>query len=167
MKARLVLLCLWAAAALGTAQETPAPARAQDVWVLRLHTPAREYAVRLGSLQTVTLQDYDMRREGKIRRVVEMTVETVGGNRARFFWEDNPRTDTPLTGELAEKQREVEKAVRELSGQNEEGKAERVVKDYPATTHGAWTEFALSREQEVRDLHRQLMEMWTGAKRPD
>ena len=167
MKARLVLLGLWAAAALGTAQETSAPARAQDVWVLRLHTPAREYAVRLGSLQTVTLQDYDMRREGKIRRVVEMTVETVGGNRARFFWEDNPRTDTPLTGELAEKQREVEKAVRELSGQNEEGKAERVVKDYPATTHGAWTEFALSREQEVRDLHRQLMEMWTGAKRPD
>lgn len=167
MKALPALLCLWSAAATGAAQEPPATTRANDVWILRLHTPAREYAVRLGSLQTVTLQDYDMRREGKISRVVEMTVETVGGNRARFFWEDKPRTDTPLTGELAEKQREVEKAVRELSGQNEEGKAGRVVKDYPVTTHGEWTEFSLSREQEVRDLHRQLMEMWTGNKRPD
>ncbi len=167
MKAWPVFLCLCGLTMTGAAQETPAGARAKDVWVLRLHSPEREYSVRLGSLQTVTLQDYDMRRDGKIRRVLEMTVETAGGGRARFFWMDKPRTDTPLTGELAEKQREVEKAMRELTGQDEPGKAERVVKDYPVTTHGIWTEFALSREQDVRDLHRQLMDVWSENKKAD
>jgi hypothetical protein len=152
------------------AQSPPAPAAnyqpVKDVWVLQMMNPAREYAVRLESLQTVTLQDYDMRREGKVQRVVEMTVETTGGNRARFFWEDEAEPLVKLPDELEEKRQAVEEAVREVVKiERADEKPCRVVKDYPVTTHGSWAEFKLASESAVRELHQQLMQMWTGKKR--
>jgi hypothetical protein len=33
------------------------------------------------------------------------------------------------------------------------------------TTHGGWAEFKLASESEVLELHKQLMQMWTGKKR--
>ena len=138
----------------------------KDVCILQMENPAREYAVRLESLQTVTLQDYDMRREGQVQRVVEMTVETTGGNQARFFWEDEAESLVQLPDELEQKRQAVEKAVRDVvKVERADEKPCRVVKDYPVTTHGGWAEFKLSSESDVRELHKQLMQMWTGKKR--
>lgn len=152
-------------------EQGPPPAEAnyrpvKDVWVLQMDNPAREYAVRLEALQTVTLQDYDMRREGKVQRVVEMTVETMGGNQARFFWEDEAEPLVKLPNELEEKRQAVEEAVRDVVKiERADEKPCRVVKDYPVTTHGGWAEFKLASESDVRELHKQLMQMWTGKKR--
>jgi hypothetical protein len=152
-------------------EQGPPPAEAnyrpvKDVWVLQMQNPAREYAVRLEALQTVTLQDYDMRREGKVQRVVEMTVETMGGNQARFFWEDEAEPLVKLPNELEEKRQAVEEAVRDVVKiERADEKPCRVVKDYPVTTHGGWAEFKLASESDVRELHKQLMQMWTGKKR--
>jgi hypothetical protein len=172
MKALLPAALLSCVALVARGQESaatnagPAFQAVKDVWILQMCTPPREYAVRLGSLQTVTLQEYDVRREGDVRRVVEMTVETTGGNQARFFWEGEPEPRAALPGGLEEKRREAEQAVQAAAGATDprEGSA-RVTKDYPVTTHSGWAEFKLAREGEVRDLHRQLMEMWTGRKR--
>lgn len=165
-----ILLLATPAAAL-LAQDPPPPPEAnyrpvKDVWVLQMDNPPREYAVRLESLQAVTLQDYDMRREGKVQRVVEMTVETTGGNRARFFWEGEPEPLVQLPDELEEKRRAVEEAVRDVvKVERADEKPCRVVKDYPVTTLGGWAEFKLAGESDVRELHRQLMQMWTGKRR--
>jgi hypothetical protein len=164
----LLLLIILPVAITGAQQPTapPTPHSVKDVWVLQMCSPACEYAVRMSALQTVTLQDYDMRKEGKVQRVVEMTVETTGGNRARFYWEDKPTEGTRLPSELAEKREAVEQAVREMTGLKEPAPAAgRVQKDYPVTTHGAWAEFKLETENEVRNLHTELMQAWTGKKR--
>jgi hypothetical protein len=175
MKHALAILLVATPAALLVAQDPPSTRSApqatnyrpaQDVWVLQMRNPPREYAVRLESLQTVTLQDYDMRREGKLQRVVEVTVETTGGNQARFFWEDEAEPLVKLPDELEEKRQAVEKAVRDVVKVEEaDEKTCRVVKDYPVTTHGGWAEFKLASESDARELHKQLMQMWTGKKR--
>ena len=46
-----------------------------------------------------------------------------------------------------------------------DNKPARVQKDYPVTTHTGWAEFKLCSESDVRSLHQQLMQMWTGQKR--
>ena len=160
MKHALAILLVAAPAALLVAQDAPSTQStpqgtnyrpAQDVWVLQMQNPPREYAVRLESLQTGTLQDYDMRREGKLQRVVEVTVETTGGNQARFFWEDEAVPLVKLPDELEEKRQAVEKAVRDVvKVERADEKPCRVVKDYPVTTHGGWTEFKLASESDVR-----------------
>lgn len=163
----LLILCTAAGVRAQEATPPPAPARtANDVWVLRLSNPTREYAVRLGALQTVTLQDYDVRKAGQIQRVVELTIGTAGGNMARFFWEDKPEDAVKVPQDLEQKRREVEKAMAELTGaKTAEPKTQRVQKDYPATTHTPWAEFKLSSEGDVRDLHARLMETWAGRTR--
>lgn len=170
MKHALAIALLAVPATTLLAQDPPAPEAnyrpVKDVWILQMQNPAREYAVRLESLQTVTLQDYDMRREGQVQRVVEMTVETTGGNQARFFWEDEAEPLVKLPDELQQKREAVEEAVREVVKiERADEKPCRVVKDYPVTTHGAWAEFKLATESDVRELHKQLMQMWTGKKR--
>ncbi len=170
MKHALAIALLAVPATALLAQDPPAPEAnyrpVKDVWILQMQNPAREYAVRLESLQTVTLQDYDMRREGQVQRVVEMTVETTGGNQARFFWEDEAEPLVKLPDELEQKREAVEEAVREVVKiERTDEKPCRVVKDYPVTTHGAWAEFKLATESDVRELHKQLMQMWTGKKR--
>lgn len=167
-----ILLLALLAGATAPAQDKPAPPAGpvckpvEDVWVLQMQNPPREYAVRMTALQSVTLQEYDMRREGKVQRVVELTVETTGGNRARFFWEDEAEPLVKLPDELEEKRQAVEKAVRDVAKvERADEKPCRVVKDYPVTTHGGWAEFKLSGESDVRELHKQLMQMWTGKKR--
>jgi hypothetical protein len=170
MKHVVAILLAAAAAAPLVAQETSSTQTtyrpAKDVWVLQMQNPPREYSVRLESLQTVTLQDYDMRREGKLQRVVEVTVETTGGNQARFFWEDEAEPLVKLPDELEEKRQAVEKAVSAVVKiERADEKPCRVVKDYPVTTHGGWTEFKLPSESDVRELHKELMQMWTGKKR--
>jgi len=160
-------------AATASAQDKPPPPPGgpvgkpvDDVWVLQMENPTREYAVRMTALQAVTLQEYDVRREGEVHRVVELTAETTGGNRARFFWEDKAEPLVKLSDELEQKRAEVEKAVQEVTGaKRNDDKAARVTKDYPATSHSAWAEFKLCSEADVRELHRQLMQMWTGRKR--
>jgi hypothetical protein len=154
------------------AQDKPTPPAgpvgkpAEDVWVLQMQNPPREYAVRISSLEAVTLQEYDMRREGQVQRVVELTVETTGGNRARFFWEDDAKPLVKLPTELEQKRAEVKKAVQQATGvEINDPKATRVTKDYPVTTHSTWAEFKLCSEGDVRELHKQLMQMWTGKKR--
>lgn len=157
-----VVIACWAFAA--SAQQSPA---ANDVWIVELQSPARQYAVRLGSVQTVTLQDYDKTKGTETRRVVEMTIETNGGNQARFFWEDEPETAAGIAGDLQEKRREVEKAVATVTGAAGDDSCEkqkRVQKDYPVTTHTDWAEFKMGTESEIRSLHRQLMQAWAGRK---
>lgn len=155
----------WARAQEG-APSAPTPQVARDVWILQMDNPKREYAVRLGALQTVTLQEFDMRKEGNVQRVVEMTIETAGGNQARFFWEDKPEPMVKLSGDLEEKRREVEAAMKEVTGaERTDNKPSRVQKDYPVTTHSGWAEFKLCTENDVKNLHQQLMQMWTGQKR--
>ena len=173
MKTSLALFCLALVVAVtATAQDNPAPPAGpvckpvEDVWVLQMQDPQREYAVRMTALQAVTLQEYDMRREGKVQRVVELTVETTGGNRARFFWEDEAEPLINLPSELERKKAEVEKAVKQATGiERTDEKPTRVLKDYPVTTHSDWAEFKLCNEADVRELHKQLMQMWTGKKR--
>ncbi|MEX1045510.1 MAG: hypothetical protein WEC73_05225 [Chthoniobacterales bacterium] len=173
MKASFPALVLSiAAAATAVAQDNPAPPAGpvcqpvEDVWVLQMQNPAREYAVRMTALQAVTLQEYDVRREGEVQRVVELTAETTGGNRARFFWEDKAEPLVKLPDDLARQRAEVEKAVRQVTGvERNDGQAARVTKDYPVTTHSTWAEFKLGNEADVRELHKQLMQMWTGKKR--
>lgn len=161
---------LAAATALGqdnpTAPTGPVCQPVQDVWVLQMQNPPREYAVRMTALQAVTMQEYDMRREGEVQRVVELTVETTGGNRARFFWEDKAEPWVKLPDELESKRAEVEKAVQQVTGaERNDDNAGRVTKDYPVTSHSTWAEFKMCSESDVRELHKQLMQMWTGQKR--
>ena len=173
MKASFPALVLSIAAAVtAVAQDNPTPPAGpvckpvEDVWVLQMQNPRREYAVRMTALQAVTMQEYDMRREGEVQRVVELTVETTGGNRARFFWEDQAEPVVKLPDELERKRAEVQKAVQQATGvEINDPKATRVTKDYPVTTHSTWAEFKLCSEGDVRELHKQLMQMWTGKKR--
>jgi hypothetical protein len=160
------------AAATALAQNPPAPPSGpvgkpvEDVWVLQMQNPPREYAVRMTALQAVTVQEYDLRRDGGVHRVVELTVETTGGNRARFFWEDDAKPLVKLPDELEQKRAEVQKAVQQATGvEINDPKATRVTKDYPVATQSTWAEFKLCSESDVRELHQQLMQMWTGKKR--
>ena len=167
----LLLLAAGALVATAAAQQPPPPTGpvckpVEDVWVLQMQNPPREYAVRMTALQAVTLQEYDMRREGEVQRIVELTMETTGGNRARFFWEDEAEPMVKLPDELERKRAEVQKAVAQATGvEINDSKATRVTKDYPVTTHSTWAEFKLCSEGDVRELHKQLMQMWTGKKR--
>jgi hypothetical protein len=140
-----------------------------DVAVVKLiiSNKPSEYAVRLSAVQTVTLQNYDMRKEDKIRKVVELTIETSGGNKNRFFWEGEPKSLIEFSPEIEDVKNEVKDTVEDLMGvrENFHGSACRVMKDYPLTTHGNWTEFKLKEEEDVRKLHKILMEAWTGIKR--
>lgn len=167
LPAILCLLPVIAAAQAPSPTAVPGTRIAQDVWTVQMENPQRQYAVRLGALQTVTLQDFDMRREGQLQRVVEVTIETSGGNQARFFWEDKPVPLVPMPNELKElddKRKEVQQALRDLTGAQapDDLRNERVVKDYPLTTHSDWAEFRLNSEEDVRQLHRELMQRWAG-----
>ncbi len=162
---RTLTFALAAACLACTASAQQAPA-ANDVWILEMQSPARQYAVRLGSVQSVTLQEYDKVKGADTRRVVEMTVETNGSNKARFFWEDEPETSEGVAGDLQQKRREVEKAVAAVTTGAEDscGKQKRVQKDYPVTTHTDWAEFKMCSEADVRNLHRKMMQAWAGRK---
>ena len=168
-----ILFALWLAVGIlpAAAQEPSPPTKpcaVDDVWMLQMQNPAREFAVRMSALQTVTLQDYDMRKDGKVQRVLEMTVETTGGNRARFFWEDTAEDLVKIPDEIEAKRREVEAAMKGLTGvERNDSKPARVQKDYPVTTHSGWAEFKLGTEGDVRHLHKELMQMWTGKKRDE
>ena len=140
---------------------------AKDVIVIELCVRKKpvEYAVRMSSIQTITLQNYNMRKEDKIRQVVEFTIETSGGNKNRFFWEGEPKPLIEFSPEIEDTKTEVKDSVEDIIGLKENFQACGVVKDYPLTTHGNWTEFKIKTEKDVRELHKSLMEAWTGKKR--
>jgi len=139
---------------------------AKDVLVITIRScsePDQMYAVRMSSLQTVTLQAYDMRKEDKIREVIELTIETSGGNKNRFFWEGEAKTLVEFSNELEDLKNQLEQTTKDLVGIDENYKGTgRVIKDYPLTTHGNWTEFKLCKKENVINLHKDLMKMWTG-----
>jgi hypothetical protein len=159
-------LCVWS-----QEPEQQAPtggSTARDVLVIKLVVSCKpaEYAVRMSSIQSITLQNYDMRKEETVRKVVELTIETSGGNKNRFFWEGEPKPLIEFSPEVEDLKNEIKDTVQDLVGANDnfQGSACRVLKDYPVTTHGNWTEFKLKEEDDVRKLHKKLMEAWTGGK---
>lgn len=160
------LLALTAPAGAQTPPPTPAPSPSPPprVWSPRL--PAGAYHVRVTDIQAIALQDYDTFRDGQIRRTVEMTVETRGGTLARFYWAAKATDAVALPAELEQKKREVEQAVRDLTGIDSRPDADRRVrKDYPFTTHSRIVEFLLPTEADVRSLYDEALAAWFQAMR--
>ncbi|MEO8205897.1 MAG: hypothetical protein ABI615_06920 [Chthoniobacterales bacterium] len=106
--------------------------------------------------------------------ITELTIDTIGGNSARFY-SVTPRTTPPgetvtilgtdLTEEISKKQAELQKiqqSVISTGSSSDKSQAGTVVKDYPYTTHSKSVEFKLTSESEVQSLYQGAIKAWSG-----
>jgi hypothetical protein len=164
----LLALSLPAPVALAqTAAATPAPAtgtstsRPDALW--RCTLPGGEYLVALRSIASISSHEYIV--DGAAQ-VTEVTVATNSSVEARFYYLE-PVTNTSVpalstAGTLQAMQQHVYDLATSQAGP--EPAWEKVVKNYPTTTHAHTVEYRLSTKENLAQIYQSLEQSWTTGK---
>ncbi len=135
----LLLLC---AAPLLRAQ-TPSPTATPsptNIAMWRCNLPGGSYSVALRSIVSVSTHEYVV---DAVARVTEVNIDTTGAALARFYFLEPVTVNTPLGIGAAtlEKAQQLLQEGAERSGQDV---WQKVVKNYPATTHARTIEYRVA-----------------------
>jgi hypothetical protein len=150
-----------------TAAATPAPAtgtstsRPDALW--RCTLPGGEYLVALRSIASISTHEYIV--DGAAQ-VTELTVATNSSVEARFYYlEPVTNSSTPALGTASTLQA-MQQHVYDLATSQAGGDPvwEKVIKNYPATTHAHTVEYRLSTKENLQQIYQSLEQAWTTGK---
>lgn len=132
------------------ATATPAPAGSNNAAIplLRARLPGGTYEVAVRAIIAVTSHEYVV--DG-VARVTEVNIDTSGVLLARFYYIEAVPASSPLglgTNTL-EKAQELMKQAADKSGQDV---WQRVVKNYPTTTHARTVEYRVASREDLNKL---------------
>ncbi len=139
-----------AAAATPTGSATPAP---NGFW--RCELPGGVYLVALRNIQSVSMHEYVV--DGAAR-VTEVTVATNSSVEGRFYFLE-PMTVGTVGANLQQLQQHVQDLTSNHAGPDDKV-WEKVVKNYPATTHAHTVEYRLTRKESLQQLYTSLEQAW-------
>ncbi len=135
----------------------------------RCETPGGVYLVALRNLQSVSTHEYVV--DGAAR-VTEVTVATASSVEARFYYLE-PVTvkapsapgapSAPASLETLQK-RVVDIAKERAPGGGSNGVWEKVVKNYPTTTHAHTVEYRIGTKANLTQIYQSLEQAWTTNK---
>jgi hypothetical protein len=150
-----------------TAAATPAPAtgtstsRPDALW--RCTLPGGEYLVALRSIASISTHEYIV--DGAAQ-VTELTVATNSSVEARFYYlepaTNNSAPALATAGTLQAMQQHVNDLATSQAGGNPVW--EKVIKNYPSTTHAHTVEYRLSTKENLEQIYQSLEQSWTTGK---
>lgn len=163
----LTMLCLLSLQSFGQratpaaspAQNTSTSSRPDAFW--RGELPGGVYLVALRSVVSISSHEYVV--DG-LARVTEVNIATASTVEARFYFLEpmaaNSSSTTAATLEV------LQQRVQELSASHPEVDAvwQKVVKNYPTTTHAHTVEYRLSSKANLQSLYDSLEQAWTTGK---
>lgn len=128
----------------------------------RCETPGGTYLVALRNLQSVSTHEYVV--DGAAR-VTEVTVATASSVEARFYYLE-PMTLKPTGGPVPASLETLQKRAQDLGAQRApiEPVWEKVVKNYPTTTHAHTVEYRVSSKVNLDQIYASLEQAWTTNK---
>ena len=145
-----------------SASATPSSTSRPDaLWQCTL--PGGVYLVALGSIASVSSHEYVV--DGAAR-VTEVTVATNSTVEARFYYLEplTPNSSSPVvpTGALSVLTQHAQDLATTHSPVEEAW--QKVVKNYPTTTHAHTVEYRLSSKANLQALYTSLSQAWTAGK---
>jgi hypothetical protein len=135
---------------------SPLPTRF-PMW--RCSLPGGVYEVALRSIISVSTHEYVV--DG-VARVTEMNIETPGSIEVRFYYLE-PLTPTSPVGagqSILDKAQDLETEAASRLSPGEQPPWEKVVKNYPTTTHAHTVEYRLSSKDDVQSLFTSAEQAW-------
>jgi len=147
----LILFTVVLSASFAMAQEatpTPTPGRVPPTWDVTL--PGGSYSVRISFMTAVSIHEYVV--DGAAR-VTEVNIGTVGSDLVRFYYIEANVPSAP--GGVGQS------VINEVQDKINEGTTraglddawQKVVKNYPATTHAHTVEYRLSSKEALQKLY--------------
>ena len=141
----------------------PAPvtsSRPDALW--RCELPGGVYLVALRSIVSISSHEYVV--DG-LARVTEVNVATASTVEARFYFLEPLPAGAASTGSGAALQA-LQQHAQELSASHPEVDAvwQKVVKNYPTTTHAHTVEYRLNTKADLQSLYESLEQSWTTGK---
>ncbi len=140
-------------------QTTASTSRPDALW--RCELPGGVYLVALRSIVSISSHEYVV--DG-LARVTEVNVATASTVEARFYFLE-PMTSALSTGPGATLEA-LQQRVQDLSASHPEVEAvwQKVVKNYPTTTHAHTVEYRLNSKGDLQSLYSSLEQSWTTGK---
>ncbi len=158
-----MLLVLLATAAAVFAQEpeaAPTPTRLQrGVWKADL--PGGQYIVRLSSITAVSMHEYIV---DNAARVTEVNIGTSGSEMVRFYFiEPNvPKAPGNIGQSVIDKAQEKAEDLMNRTRMDETW--QKVMKNYPTTTHAHTIEYRLPTKESLNALFESIQDSWLGGR---
>jgi hypothetical protein len=146
-------------AASTTASATPATASRTPIW--RCDLPGGTYEVALRAIVSVSMHEYVV--DG-VARVNELNVDTDGNMAVRFYYLDPTAAKSPLgVGQSAiDRATELAKELGQRAGADQSW--ERVVKNYPTTTHAHTVEYRVESEDQLKQIFSSAQQAFESGK---
>jgi len=150
MKTVIAALCLAPVVALGQAAPaaTPWPSRT-PMW--RCDLPGGTYEVAIRNILSVSIHDYVV--DG-VARVSEMNIETPGSTEVRFYYLEPITPTSPVAAgqSLLDKAQDMATEAASRLNPGDQPPWEKVVKNYPTTTHAHTVEYRLDTKDDLETL---------------
>lgn len=122
----------------------------------RCELPGGTFLVALRNIQSVSTHEYVV--DGAAR-VTEVTVATSSSVEGRFYFLE-PMTVSTVGASLQQLQQHVTDLTADHVGADDKV-WEKVVKNYPTTTHAHTVEYRLTRKENIQQLYSSLEQAWT------
>jgi hypothetical protein len=146
------------------ASPAPSPStstRPDAFW--RCELPGGVYLIALRNIASISSHEYVV---DAVARVTEVTIATNGSVEARFYYLEplsanaaSSSAPTATLGTLQQLQQKVQDAV--TSRSPVEPPWQKVMKNYPTTTHAHTVEYRLDSKQDLQSLYQNLEQAWT------
>ncbi len=128
----------------------------------RCSLPGGVYLVALRNIQSISTHEYVV--DGAAR-VTELTVATASSVEARFYYLEpiQPNAASPVGGSGTAILQTMQQHVQDLATTHSpvEPVWEKVIKNYPATTHAHTVEYRLTNKANLAQLEQSLEQAWT------
>ncbi len=138
------------AAATPTGSATPTP---NSFW--RCELPGGVYLVALRNIQSISTHEYVV--DGAAR-VTEVTIATSSSVEGRFYFLE-PMTVSTVGASLQQLQQHVQDLTSDHAGADDKV-WEKVIKNYPTTTHAHTVEYRLMSKENLQQLYTSLEQAW-------
>ena len=131
----------------------------------RCELPGGVYLVALRNIQSVSSHEYIV--DGAAR-VTEVTVATASSVEARFYYLEpvGANAASPVGGSAMAQVAALQQRVQDLATTHSpvEPVWEKVIKNYPTTTHAHTVEFRLTTKENLAQIEQSLEQAWTTGK---
>lgn len=145
----------------GAASTATTSARPDGLW--RCQLPGGVYLVALRSIVSISSHDYVV--DG-LARVTEVNVATASTVEARFYYLEPLPANLPSAAPGASSLQTLQQHVQDLSASHGDVDQvwQKVVKNYPSTTHAHTVEYRLNTKADLQNLYNNLELSWTTGK---
>jgi hypothetical protein len=126
---------------------TPAPT---NIPMWRCNLPGGSYSVALRAIVSVSSHEYLV--DGAVR-VTEVNIDTVGNALARFYYIEPTTPNSPVTGLGAATIDKAQQLLQEGAARTGQDVWQKVVKNYPTTTHAHTIEYRVADKDTLTRLY--------------